>query len=612
MASSESTAVLGFAGFNGLGFLRQLGLMIGLAASVAIGFAVVLWSQEGDYRPLFESLEYVDTNEAITILSSNDIAYKLDSRNGNLMVEVENLHNARMKLAAAGINANQSVGLEVLDQEQSLGTSQFMETARYRRGLEGELGRTISNINAVRSARVHLAIPKTSAFVRNAKRPRASVFVELYSGRALGNSQVKAIRNMVAFSIPELKLEDVTIVDQLGNLLSNSDSGNELEQATRQLDYKNRLEQDFGERVNSILGPIVGSGKYRSEVTIDVDFTEMEQTDEIFNPDLPSIRSEETLEEQRGAGEGRAAAGVPGALTNQPPAETFVNNANPGATGAAPGGAAGQGATSRRQATRNYELDRTISHTRHQVGRVQRISVAVVVDHKSVPKPIEEVADDAENQQDAAAEDGEEQLEQKPEYIAEAWADEELERLTQLVKDTVGFSAARGDSVSVINAEFVKPEIAPPMTELQIWQQPWVMSLAKQALGGLFVLLLVFTVLRPTLKNLSKAAPAKPSNASIPAVAADQQAETEKAAKLAAEAEREAAAQAALSSSANANALGNGGAGGLAALEDGGNGQMVPALMGNFEQQMDSIKGLIEQDPNRVAQVIKKWVADSE
>ncbi|MFK8020153.1 MAG: flagellar basal-body MS-ring/collar protein FliF [Pseudomonadales bacterium] len=603
MASSDSTAVLGFAGFNGLGILRQLGLMIGLAASVAMGFGVVLWSQEGDYRPLFDNLEYVDTNQAIDILGTNNIPYKLDPRTGNLLVEEETLHSARLKLAAAGINANPSIGLEVLDQEQSLGTSQFMETARYRRGLEGELGRTISNINSVRSARVHLAIPKASVFVRNAKRPRASIFVELYSGSSLTNPQVQAIRNMVAFSIPELKLEDVTIVDQKGNLLSSSEIGNELEQASKQLDYKNRIEQDFGARVNSILGPIVGSGKYRSEVTIDVDFTEMEQTDEIFNPDLPSIRSEETLEEQRGAGEANGAAGVPGALTNQPPPESLLTADNPGGTGAA---AAGKGATSKRQATRNYELDRTISHTRHQVGKVQRISVAVVVDHKSVlntAEPVVEEGADAETSEEEGAE-------KAPEYIAQAWTEEELAKLTQLVKDTVGFSAARGDSVSVINAEFVKPEAGPVFVAPQIWEQAWFKSLVKQGLGGLFVLVLVFTVLRPTLKNLSKAAPASASSAALPSVAEEQATaqQTEKAVEAALAAQEDAKREA-----AGAGNLALGGAGGsFAGLPDGSNDQMVPALAGSFDQQMDSIKGLIEQDPNRVAQVIKKWVAESE
>ncbi|MFK7733964.1 MAG: flagellar basal-body MS-ring/collar protein FliF [Pseudomonadales bacterium] len=612
MATTDSTAVLGFAGFNGLSFLRQLGLMLGLAASVAVGFGVVLWSQEPDYRALFEGMEYVDANEAITILDGHQIPYKLDSRTGNLLVEAERLHSARLKLAAGGISANPAVGLEVLDQEQSLGTSQFMETARYRRGLEGELGRTISNINAVRSARVHLAIPKASVFVRHAKRPRASIFVELFSGRALSGSQVKAIRNMVAFSIPELKLEDVTIVDQLGNLLSNSENGRDLEMASRQLDYKNRLEQDFNERVNSILGPIVGAGNYRSEVTLDVDFTEMEQTDEIYNPDLQSVRSEETLEEQRSGGDDALAGGVPGALTNQPPAAANVTADNPGA-GAAGADGAGAGSSSKRQSTRNYELDRTISHTRHQVGKVQRISVAVVVDHKMVPKPVEEATVAEGEEETADEEEGSEEGDAapaEPEMIAEPWDEEQLQRLTQLVKDTVGFSAARGDSVNVINAEFVKQKPPVAFEAPPIWEQAWFKTLVKQVLGGLFVLILVFGVLRPTLKNLSKAAPpaAPPTLSNIEQPDADSVKNEANAASRAADEEANRAI--ALDNSDASVALAGGA--GVAALGNDSEQMMIPGLQGNFEQQMDSIKGLIEQDPNRVAQVIKKWVAESE
>ncbi len=601
MATADSTAVLGFAGFNRLSFLRQLGLMVGLAASVAVGFAVVLWSQEPDYRPLYDGMQYADATNAIEILESAEIKYRLDPRSGALLVESGQLHSARLKLAASGFNASQGVGLEVLEQEQSLGTSQFMETARYRRGLEGELGRTISNIHAVRTARVHLAIPKESVFIRDAKRPRASVFVELFAGRSLSASQVKAIRNMVAFSIPELHLDDVTIVDQQGNLLSTSEEGRELEQASRQLEYKKKLEREFNERVNSILSPIVGPGKYRAEVNIDVDFTRMEQTDEVFNPDLPSVRSEATIEEQR-RGTEQAAGGVPGALANQPPADAFVTADNPGGGAAAE---AAQNASTRRQSTRNYELDRTISHTQHQVGRIQRIAVAVVVDHKSVLEELPVPAEGEEAEQ-APAEEGEAAEAATPKYVAEPWTEEELGRLTQLVRDTVGFNAARGDSVSVINAEFVREDEAIPLPEPAFWQQAWFSQLIKQVLGGLFVLLLVFGVLRPTLKNLSKAAPPAPpavlSSVDDGLVENEKTDESNSSAKAkAAEMAKEAEAVALAEQEQQAMALG---AQGEMAL--------IPALQGSFDQQMDSIKDLIEQDPNRVAQVIKQWVADSE
>ena len=206
-------------GFNNLNLLRQAGLMVALAASVAIGFAVVLWTQGEDYRPLYAGLDRLDSSEVIEILEANHINFKVDTRSGALLVASSEIHDARIKLAEVGLPSDSSVGFELLDKEQPLGTSQFMETTRYRRGLEGELARTITSINSVRSSRVHLAIPKNSVFVRDARQPRASVFVELYPGRGIKPDQVRAISNLVASSIPELALKNVTIVDQKGNLL---------------------------------------------------------------------------------------------------------------------------------------------------------------------------------------------------------------------------------------------------------------------------------------------------------------------------------------------------------------------------------------------------------
>lgn len=559
MAAAESATLKGFTGFSGLHFLRQVGLMVGLAASVAIGFGVVLWSQEGDFRPLYGSMENLDSSEIMTVLDADEIKYKIDSSSGSLLVEADQLHRVRLKLAARGFGAQAPVGMEMLDQEQPLGTSQFLETARYRRGLEGELARTISSIHAVRSARVHLAIPARSVFVRDARKPRASVFLELFAGREITRSQVKAIRNMVSSSIAELSTEEVTIVDQLGNLLSNIDSGQDFEMAGKQLDYVRKVEGKISDRVTSILQPIIGNGNYRAEVTADVDFTQMEQTDEIFNPDLPSVRSEATLEEQRG-GAGGAASGVPGALSNQPPEEATVNG-SPAAGGEGAEGAGKGAGTSRKQSTRNYELDRTISHTRHQVGKLQRLSVAVVVNNLPV-------ADAAEG-----------------EPTSKAWDPAQLERITQLVKDAVGFNAARGDSVNVINSAFVQVADLPEAEAPAFWQQPWFMTTLKQVGGVVFVLILVFGVLRPVLRNLSagvKTVPAlndaslKESSNAQQSVMADEQLQNEPA----------------------------------VTLSGGGDTVMLPNPAGSFDQQLDAIKSMIADDPDKVAQVIKKWVAD--
>jgi flagellar M-ring protein FliF len=380
-ADATGTALAGrndlLQGMTSLNIFRQLGLMLGLAASVAIGFAVVLWSQGEDYMPLYADLDRINPNDVITILQTNEIAFKVDDKTGALLVAADQIHQARLKMAGAGINSDGSFGFELLDKEQPLGTSQFMESARFKRSLEGELARTITSIRSVRSTRVHLAIPKASAFIRDPRKPTASVFVDLYSGGGITNHQVRAIANLVASSIPELALENVTVVDQQGNLLSNFEESQELAVAHKQLDYTHKIEQRLVTRIQAILSPLLGEG-FHAEVSADIDFTRVEQTDELFSPEVTAVRSEQTLEESRANG---AVGGIPGALSNQPPADGQA----PEQVGAGAGGgeqAAGAKGTMRRQATRNYELDRTISHTRHQVGKLERLSVAVVVDNR--------------------------------------------------------------------------------------------------------------------------------------------------------------------------------------------------------------------------------------
>lgn len=541
-------------GFNSLNLIRQAGLMVGLAASVAIGFAVVLWTQGEDYRPLYGSLDRLDSSEVVDILEANDITFKIDGASGALLVAEQDVHTARLKLAEAGLPGDKSVGFELLDQEQPLGTSQFMEGARYRRSLEGELARTVTSIHAVRSARVHLAIPKRSVFVRAPRRPSASVFVELFPGRGIKPKQVKAIANLVASSIPELTLENITVVDQKGNLLTTGDEDEEMLMAGKQRDYTRKIESDISSRINSILNPVVGAGRYKAEVSADVDFTEVEQAEEIFNPDLPAIRSEQTLEEAR-VGQG-GAAGIPGALTNQPPA----NGAAPEVADPNNPAAAGAGSqNSRKQATRNFELDRTVSYTKHQLGKVRRLSVAVVVDDR--------VSVDSES--------GDE--------VRTPWTDNDLERLAILVRDAVGFSAARGDSVNVLNSPFVDREEL-VITEQPIWEKPWFLSLAKQLVGLLIIVALVLGLLRPVLKSLTSTGVKTK--------------EDEKAKEVA--------------------ALQSSGLDSFEGLSDetvtltGGDALALPSPEESYDQQLNAIKGLVAEDPGRVAQVIKRWVNEDE
>lgn len=540
-------------GFNNLNLIRQIGLMVGLAASVAIGFAVVLWTQGEDYRPLYGSLDRLDSAEVVEILESQDIKFKVDGSTGALLVDSKDVHKARLKLAEAGIPGETSAGFELLDQEQPLGTSQFMESARFRRSLEGELARTITSINSVRAARVHLAIPKRSVFVRDSSKPTASVFLEVYPGRGVEPEQVKAIANLVASSIPELTQENVTVVDQKGNLLSTGEEDQQLLQAARHREYTLKLEGDITQRINNILAPVVGQGNYKAEVSADVDFTEVEQAEEIFNPDMPAVRSEQTMEE---SSDGRGlAAGIPGALTNQPPGTAEApEEANPQDPNAA--AATGNG---RRQATRNFELDRTVSYTKHQMGTMKRMSVAVVVDDRVVVG-----ADGVQTRV--------------------PWSENELERLAVLVRDAVGYSAARGDSVNVLNTAFIDRGDAADIPTLPFWQEAWFQSLAKQAVGLLLILALILGLLRPVLKSLTHTG--------------NKAKEEEQARELA--------------------ALQGSGLDSFEGLSDetvtltGGDALALPSPEESYEQQLNAIKGLIAEDPGRVAQVIKRWINQDE
>lgn len=540
------------AGFNRLGILRQIGLMIGLAASIAIGFAVVLWSQEPDYRPLMTNLDSVDANQIIQTLQTSNIKYNIDTNTGVLMVEAGQIHNARLKLAAEGLSGKDNIGFELMDQESALGTSQFMETTRFKRGLEGELARTISSLLSVKSARVHLAMPKQSVFVRDTRKPTASVFVQVYAGRSLNKVQVASITNLVASSIPELNPKDVTVVDQKGQLLNQQDVNEEVAMVARQLDYIRKVEDRLAQSVRGILEPVVGTGRFQAEVSADVDFTAIEQTDELYNPDLSALRSEQSLEENRAAG--GAAGGVPGALANQPPGGAAVPET--GAPGVQGGGVAGgsQG-TSRSQTTRNFELDRTISYTRHQQGRVQRLTVAVAVDDLMT------VSDGGE-------------VSRAP------WTDEDLQRLTVLVRDAVGYSAARGDSVNVVNAAFASAEPMEALPEMAIWEKSWFWDVLKSVGAVVFLLVLVFGVLRPILKSLSAVPEMTLVGTSM--------------------GELEGIPEAGGMSASNESKGG--------AFDD----SMLPGPNESYERQLAAVRGLVAQDPGRVAQVIKRWVAADE
>ncbi|NNL56592.1 MAG: flagellar M-ring protein FliF [Pseudomonadales bacterium] len=569
MAESTAPAIAEsprpFESFLNLEFGRQLGLMVGLAASIAIGVGVALWLVvEKDYKPLYASLERIDAGGVVSVLEAASIDYRIDQRSGALLVDAAKIHQARMELASAGMPLDQNAGFELLDKEQPLGTSQFMENARFRRGLEGELARTISSIAAVRAARVHLAIPKSTVFLRDARQPRASVFVEVYRGVPLQKEQIRAIANLVVSSVPDLSLRSVTVVDQRGNLLSDFEQQDpRYAEAARQLDYNRQIENDLLQRINSLLEPIVGAEKFRAEVAVDLDFTRVEQTAEIYNPDLPAIRSEQTTSEQTQAA-AQQAEGVPGAVSNQPP-ETGQLGAAGGATGE---GAAGAAPTrSKVFETRNFELDRTISHTQHQIGQIKLMTVAVAVDDLKA----------------TASEDAEVSAGAKV-----AWPAADLERLTALVQNAVGFDASRGDRVSVINTPFLREEIEPlPEVVPKMWEQAWFWNALKMALGVLAFIIVIFMVLRPTMKRL-----------------------TENSKKIK---ELELRHQQAL------DAVNEVAAGGEATISadgevtlTGASKNLLPSPADRLDDQITMVKDMVNEDPDRVAQVIQGWAGKDE
>ena len=559
--------------------LRQVGLLVGLAASVAIGFAVVLWSQQPDYRPLFGSLAGMDAKQVMDTLASADIPYTVEPNSGALLVKAEDLSRARLKLAGAGVTPSDgNIGFEILDKDQGLGTSQFMEATRYRRGLEGELARTISSLNNVKGARVHLAIPKSSVFVRDERKPSASVLVELYSGRSLEPGQVMAIINLVATSVPELSKSQVTVVDQKGNLLSDQAENSELTMAGKQFDYSRRMEGMLTQRVHNILQPVLGNDRYKAEVSADVDFSAVESTSEQFNPDQPALRSEQSVNEQRSSSMGPQ--GVPGALSNQPPGPASAPQQTGQAQAAAgmvqPGQplldangqqimdpATGQPmlapypADKRQQSTKNFELDRSISHTRQQQGRLTRLSVAVVVDDQVKVDPA------------------------TGETTRAPWAAEELARFTRLVQDAVGFDASRGDSVSVINVPFAADR-GEVMADIPFYSQPWFWDVIKQVMGVLFILVLVFGVLRPVLNNITGHGKGKQL--------------------LGVDGDAELGALGSLDGELANDRVTLGGPQSI----------LLPSPSEGYDAQLNAIKSLVAEDPGRVAQVVKEWINSDE
>ncbi len=539
-------------GFTGLPVLRQLGLMIGLAASVALGVAVVMWSQEPSYSLLYGNLSGNDSSQVLNVLQKSNIAYQVEEQSGAIMVASEQIHDARLKLAAEGLPKGNGVGFELFDKEQELGTSKFIERARYQHAIEIELARSITTMRSVKNARIHLAIPKRSVFVRKKEKPTASVVLDLYSGHGLTDNNIASIVHMVSSSVPGLMPEHVTVVDQSGRLLSRVAKDDLLALSAGQFEFTRKLEDTYKKRIEDLISPIVGPGRVRAQVVADMDFTMTENTRESYDQEKPALRSEQLIEESsRGANS--IAGGVPGALTNQPPGGGTTVESEAKANANAAKNSAGPSSRNSRT-TRNFELDKTISHTRSSVGKIRKLSVAVLVD-------------------DLQKTDEEGKVSRSP------LNDAAITRLQTLVKESVGFDSNRGDSVNVINASFYVPEKPEELPEVGLFEKPWVHNLIKQGLGGLVVLILIFAVLRPVLRSLTE------------------KGTSEQKIRLAA------------ANGVPVDELGDDNVNISAAA--GGAGGAVPQLASpnQIDDKLQMAKTMVGQDPGQVAQVVKTWVA---
>jgi flagellar M-ring protein FliF len=459
---------------------RNMLLAGGLAALVAVIAGVWVWSQQPEYRVLFSNFSDRDGGAIVASLQQMNVPYKFAEGGGAILVPSDHVHDARLKLAAQGLPKGGNVGFELME-NQKLGVSQFLEQVNFQRALEGELARSIQSVGAVQAARVHLALPKSSVFVRDQQKPTASVLLNLHSGRALDPQQVSAIVHLVASSVPELSTKNVTVVDQNGNLLSETGKpvgANGLDPT--QLKYVQELQQSIIRRIESIITPIVGPNNVRAEATADVDFSTSEQAAEVYKPNQGSnpatVRSQHSSESQNG---GLTASGVPGALTNQPPVPStapLVTPANTPGTAQNASTAAGQ-----RDSTVNYEVDKTIRYVQQPMGGIKRLSVAVVVNYRRV-------------------------VDKAGKSVIRPLSDAEKAEITDLVKEAMGYSKDRGDSLNVVNSPFagMEKEASP---ELPLWKQPEMLVLAKEAGRYLliaFVLLFIyFALLRPLLKKLA-------------------------------------------------------------------------------------------------------------
>ncbi|HET9977859.1 MAG TPA: flagellar basal-body MS-ring/collar protein FliF [Burkholderiaceae bacterium] len=499
VGSPAAPATPALAGLAAMPAAAKAKLALGVAALVAIVAALAVWTQRGDYKVLYANLSEKDGGAIIAQLSQMNIPYRHADGGNAILVPTDKVHDARLKLASAGLPKGSVVGYELMDNAR-FGQTQFQERLTAQRGLEGELTRSILALGAVQGARVHLALPQANGFFREQQKPSASVLLTLHPGRALDRAQIAGIVHLVSSSVPEMTPKAVSIIDQSGALLSGpseSASGQGLD--AQQLQYVQQVEQSYHKRVVDILEPIVGRDNLRATITAELDFSQTESTAEEFRPNQgnapAAVRSSQVSES--GAGAQGVPSGVPGAASNQPPQAATA----PLAGASSPLQAAATGSTggnARREAVTNYEVDKTVRVTRASTGNVKRLNAAVVVNHRVTTAP-------------------------NGKTTSTPLSNDEIEKLTALVHEAIGFSKERGDSIKLINAPF-KVDAMPKSAELPFWKQDGFLDLlrgmATPAALAVVALVIAFGVVRPALKAaLPASAPAAARGGQVDMVA---------------------------------------------------------------------------------------------
>ena len=468
---------------------QRMRLGAGIALLVVAAVAAMVMGRQPDYKVLFSNLSDKDGGAIVAQLSQMNVPYKHADGGGAILIPAERVHDVRLRLATQGLPRGSVTGFELMETNR-FGMTQFQERLNFQRGLEGELTRSIQALSSVQGARVHLALPNQNGFFREQQKPSASVLVSLHPGRILDRAQLAGIVHLVASSVPELAPSAVSVLDDTGKLLSQSpDAAGEEGINAQQLLYVQQIEQQYARRIMEILEPVVGRNNVKAQVSAELDFSRTESTSEQFRPnqtpDSGAIRSQQVLESSGTAN--KTATGVPGAVANQPPAPSAapVNGANPAPTA---GGQQGAGeSTSKRESTTNYEVDKTVKVTRGNNWAIKRLSAAVVVNYQAL-------------------------AEEKGGASPKPLTPEQIEQMTGLVRETIGFNKERGDSVNLMNTPFLSSETPAPAVPL--WKQPETIELAKTfawPLGAvLFAALVLLGLVRPALKGTAKPAEAVP------------------------------------------------------------------------------------------------------